>query len=366
MEPELHPTVLAEVCGAFRLGTVKSVTYLQDGRVNDSFLIRTSDGAYVLRRSRAERTTDAVSFEHALMAYLSGRGFPAPPLRTTIGGGTFLTIHGHIYRVTAFVPGQRCRPDDVTHLRVCAQTLARYHRLVADYGLPPRPGFVPILDELLAGLSSLPSQGDCMPPLQPTRPRPCGATETRRFWAADPRPQGAAPLGATGPLDWLDALHSNLVATCAKLTEVEPPPAVVVHASCRRESFVLLNGQVAAMLDYDSTHVDARALDLAIAVLSFALVRPEKTMLDVDRAAAFVAAYRVVAPIGRRELSLISWYMRARILKRALARYRHYRSVPQPSRAAKLQRAANLLRWLDEHEQALGSATTRAAEGTCA
>lgn len=335
MEPELRPALLAEVCAAFRLGPATSVTYLRDGRVNDNFLVRTPAGAYVVRRSRAERTTGAVEFEHALMIYLSERGFRAPRLRTTIGGGTFLTIDGHIYRATAFVPGERCSPLDVTHLRVCAHTLARYHRLVVDYGLPTRPGFVPILDELLAGLSTLPSQGECTPSPQPSD-------------------------------NWFDALRSDLVATCTKLAQPDPPPTVVVHASCRRGSFVLLKGQTAVMLDYDNAHVDARALDVAIALLSFALIRPDKTVLDLGRAAAFVAAYTVIAPISEAELGLISWYMRARILKRALARYRHYRAVPRPSRVAKLRRATSLLRWLDEHDEGLRSTMTRVVEATCA
>lgn len=335
MEPELNPALLAEVCRAFRLGPATSVTYLRDGRVNDSFLVRTPVGAYVVRRSKAERTTGAVEFEHDLMIYLAERGFRAPPLRTTIGGGTFLTIEGHIYRATTFVQGERCSPHDATHLRVCAQTLAHYHRLVADYGLPSRPGFVPILDELLAGLSSLPSRGECLPSPQPTD-------------------------------NWFDPLRTHLVATCVKLAQPDPPQAVVVHASCRRGSFVLLKGQTAAMLDYDNAHVDARALDVAIALLSFASIRPGKTALDLDRAAAFVGAYTVVAPISEAELDLISWYMRARVLKRALARYRHYRAVPHPSRAAKLRRATSLLRWLEEHEEALRSTMTRVAEATCA
>ncbi|MDQ4130007.1 MAG: phosphotransferase, partial [Actinomycetota bacterium] len=90
MEPQLPPGVLAEVCRAFRLGHARSVTYLREGRVNDNFLIRTDDGSFVVRRSHTGRTDEAVAFEHALIGYLSRRGFPTPPLRTRIGGASFL------------------------------------------------------------------------------------------------------------------------------------------------------------------------------------------------------------------------------------------------------------------------------------
>ncbi len=106
-------------------------------------------------------------------------------------------------------------------------------------------------------------------------------------------------------------------------------------------------------------------LDLAIALLS-TLVRPAKTMLDLARAVAFVAAYTTVVPIDASERNLLSWYLRVRKLKRALARHRYYRAFPHPSRAAKLRCTINLLRWLDEHEGACGSATTLVAEGRCA
>ncbi|MFN2558031.1 MAG: phosphotransferase [Nitriliruptorales bacterium] len=342
MEPQLPPSVLAEVCRAFRLGTPSSVTYLPDGRVNDNFLVRTDTGSYVVRRSHTRRTLESVTFEHALMGHLSRRGFPTPPLRTMIEGTSLLALDEKIYRVTTFVSGERCHSEE--DVRVCARTLAFYHRLVADFGLPARPGFVPIHEELAAGLAQLPAceslrapSASKRPLLRPTEPHPLGS--------ADPLPPG-----------WPSAFRKSLTTTCSRLAAVEPPPAIVVHASCRRESFVLQDGQVAAMLDYDNAHVDARTLDLAIALLSFAVVRPGKTALDLGRAAAFMAAYAVVTPIAGTELTLISWYIRARILKRALARYRHHRAVPQRSRAAKLQRATKLLQWLDEHEEAFRSA----------
>ncbi|MDQ4130294.1 MAG: phosphotransferase [Actinomycetota bacterium] len=323
MEPQLPPGVLNEVCRAFRLGAARSVTYLREGRVNDNFLVHSDVGSYVLRRSHPGRTVEAVAFEHALIGYLSRRGFPTPPLRTMIGGASFLALDDELYRVTAFVPGERCRAGE--DLRACARTLALYHRLVAGYGLPPRPGFVPIRDELAAGRSLLPPASSSLP-------------------------------------GWIPALQAVLTATCARLTEAEPPPTVVAHASCRRESFVLRDGHVVAMLDYDNAHVDARTLDLAIALLSFAVVRPDKTVLDLDRASRFLAAYADVTPLVPAERAIIVWYMRARILKRALARYRDYRLVPRPSRATKLQLATRLLRWLDEHEEAIVSATSGNAE----
>lgn len=342
MEGDLPTAVLAQVCGTFQLGSATSVTYLPHGRVNDSFLVQTSIGTYVVRRSRFERTADAVASEHALIAHLSERGFPTPPLRTTADGRTFLVVGERIYRVTTFVPGEHCRADDPSHLRACARTLARYHRLVADYDPSPRAGFVPVLHELLAGLSTLPTTGKGGP----------SATSS-------PRPSDEA-----GVLGWPYPLQATLEATCARLAESEAPPTVVVHASCRRESFVFRDGRLVAMLDYDNAHADVRTLDLAIALLSFAMVRPAKTFLDVERAAAFVAAYSELTPIDPSELALIPWYLRARILKRELTRYRRYRSHPGPSREEKLHRAATLVRWLDEHERALRSTWSCAAEGS--
>jgi hypothetical protein len=49
-------------------------------------------------------------------------------------------------------------------------------------------------------------------------------------------------------------------------------PRLVVHAGCRRGSVLIEDGEVKVILDFDSSHDDARAVDLVVAVQDYAKV----------------------------------------------------------------------------------------------
>lgn len=326
---DLAPRVLEELTAAYGLGRVRRLRALEGGQVNESYELRTDAGRYVVRRSREGRSFAAVEFEHSLMEYLSDHGFPVPPLLRTRDGESCHPVEGRPYRITGFVEGGPYSPEDARHLAAAARTLALYHRLVQGYD-PGRekPGLRSILADLEEGL--------------------------RLPW-----PPSGRPLADVSPAlaECLACLGRQLLATCAWLVKSDAvPPRVVVHASCREGSFIFRGARVVAMLDYDLAHTDARTLDLGIALLSLAAVRPAKTRLDPAAALAFLRAYRQVAPISGDELALLPWYLRARILKRQIVRYEHALARPSPKREAKLLRAAAMLAWLDANESSLREA----------
>ncbi len=325
--------VMDELAAAYGLGPVRAVEYRPEGRVNDNFVVDTDTGRYVLRRSNVKRGSEAVRFEHRLVEHLLSRGFPAPVLVYTPVGASHHLCGDRVYRATRFLQGDPWAADEVGNVEEVARTLARYHRLVRGFAAEgPKAGFRPIVDELREGAFVWGAQGD---------PGPDGST----------LPIVQRPLEAA-----LEKLDRALHATLARLEQPDGAslPRLVIHGSCRMASFIFKDGRVVAMLDYDNAYPDVRVLDVAIGILSFALVRPGKTSLDRGRAVAFTGAYHDVDPLTAEEQALLPWYMRARILKRELMRYANFVRKPTADREAKLLRAVARLAWLDEHQDLLG------------
>ena len=332
---EAIPTaVMDELAAAYGLGAVRAVEYRPEGRVNDNFVVDTDTGRYVVRRSNVKRGSESVRFEHRLVEHLLSHGFPAPVLVYTPVGASHHLCGDRVYRATRFMQGDPWVADEVGNVEEVARTLAHYHRVVrgfADGGA--KAGFRPIVDELRDGAF-----------LQATQAGPGLDVST----VATVKP----PLR-----DVLERLDRALGAILARLEQPDGAslPRLVIHGSCRVASFIFVNGRVAAMLDYDNAYPDVRVLDVAIGILSFALVRPDKTSLDRRRALAFMRAYHHADPLTAEEQALLPWYMRARIVKRELMRYTNFVRRPTADREAKLERAVARLDWIDEHQHVLAS-----------
>lgn len=334
-EITLDYPALAEVLEVYEIGAALKIGYIEEGRVNQNYDLLTETGRYVLRRSSGRRVLKDVIREHHLIGYLDANGFPTPPLVRTRDGADYYVSDDRIYRVTRFVEGSKYDPANPSHLREVARTLARYHGLVRLYegAGQKKEAFRPILDTLREGLRRSSARGD----------------EDRA--AETPIPPDLAV--------WPEFFRAQLARVVARLEEgdrQEELPRTMIHGSCRVESFIFRGDGVAAMLDYDNGYADVRVLDIAIALLSFALIRTgEKDSFDPALITAFLEAYQSVEPMSPTELSLVPWYMRARILKRELGRYGSYLRTPRATKEKKLRREAAKLAWLDANEARLAS-----------
>jgi Ser/Thr protein kinase RdoA (MazF antagonist) len=106
-------------------------------------------------------------------------------------------------------------------------------------------------------------------------------------------------------------------------------PRLVVHAGCRRGSVLIEGGEVKVILDFDSSHDDARVVDLVVAVHDYAKVYgdPEsdayKVPLDLTVARTFLRAYEEETdePLTSAEIEALPAFLTAKRLKRALGRF---------------------------------------------
>lgn len=289
---------LAALRGAFDVGDWREVQPLPAGK-SQHYLLTTTLGRFVLRRSYRSKTAEAVRFEHELVAHLRAGGFPAPEFVPTVEGEPCAEVDGRLWRMALFVSGSAASAEVPGQVEAVAEALARYHRLVEGFsaGVPaPEAPLVPVA--LAERLAAVPTE--------------------ERFLAA-------LPEGLAAPLRFALAEGRTVHRRLEQLYRVLP--MTIIHAGCRRGSALFDGGRLRVVLDFDSAHHEARALDVAVAVHDFAKVYGDpaspdyKVHLDRAVAARFVTAYQRVAPLAPEELEAVPMLLVAKRLKRALGRY---------------------------------------------
>jgi Ser/Thr protein kinase RdoA (MazF antagonist) len=296
VERDALPVERLEVC--YDLGRWEQLAGMPLGK-NQHWSFAATAGRFVLRRSYRAKTPDGIRFEHELVAHLRANGFPGPVYVPTVHGAPCAEVDGRLWRVAEFVPGRAARIADVDDSRKYGALLARYHQMVEGFEASvPKPEAELIPSALRARL-----------------------TETAHL-AGGVTLTDALAAGFEGTLTRAEQVCSRLEALYPNL------PRTLVHAGCRRGSVIFDEAdRVAVVLDFDSAHTEARALDLAVGVFDFAKIYGEpgsadyKVHLEPVSAAAFLEGYRSVTPLGEAELEAVPLLILAKRLKRALGRY---------------------------------------------
>jgi homoserine kinase type II len=325
----------------YDFGPWQSVDLLPAGK-SQHYRITTDGGEYILRRSHSSRTLEEVHFEHALVAHLRDNGFPAPVFVPGVSGDTSVAVNGDLYSASVFVKGSPYQAGNIEHLREAARTLARYHRIVASFGLSPPRSREPFLSETLRErLAAMPSPEII-------------SDFSARYGDQDPRiPDLLASLPYV--LERGEAAQHRLERLYPELFKL------VIHGGCRRGSTLFKGDRLVAMLDFDSARPEARVLDLAIAFHDFGKVwgdpgSPDfKVPLDLRIVSEFLDAYQEINPLEEAEIEALPTLLAARPLKRALGKYRSIIEDLQTVQGH-LRKAAQevaRVRWLEAHQQEL-------------
>jgi homoserine kinase type II len=331
---------LEALAAFYPIGAWRSVEPIKGGK-NDHAHVVADGGQYVLRRSQRLRSAEALAHEHALIDYLRQHGYPAPGVVRTVDGGTYATVRQRLYTLFVFVEGDRYDGGRPEHLCQAGRSLARYHQLVAGY-----------------------------------RPPVNGAEEEHLARALARRSKTFAELMVRASSDHAELLvdYRTLLNMANRVVEplaaLHPElPKLVIHGGCRRGSTIFDGDRLVAVLDFDSAHREARALDIAVALHDFGKIYGDpaspdfKVALDLDRVAAFMAAYGEIETPSPAELEAVPLMMRAKRIKRAMGKtlkYLRAGDVP-PNEGKKLHMELRRLRWLDEHDAGLREAVAGAA-----
>lgn len=123
-----------QILASWNIGAVESVAVPATGTINQTQIISTRAGRWVLRRYR-RRDRIGVEREHALIAYARAQGVPAVAPVPLTEGTTILEHEGRSYALFPHAPGVQVaradlRSDQIAAMGVC---LARLHVALASY-----------------------------------------------------------------------------------------------------------------------------------------------------------------------------------------------------------------------------------------
>jgi Ser/Thr protein kinase RdoA (MazF antagonist) len=335
---------VSALADAYDLGPWESIEMWPGGK-SDHYRLSVGSGEYAIWRSHRSRNSTDMRFEHELVAHLCNSGFPAPVVVPTVSGDTCAAVDGDLYSVSVFVDGSGYEAGNAEHLRESARALAEYHRISASFRPLSSRFQEPFLNEILRErLTEMP---------------PPEAISDFADAYADQDPQIPDLLESLyyaleksedvlGLLDWL---YPEL-------------PLLTIHGGCRRRSTLFSGDRLITMLNFDRARYEARVLDLAIALHDFAKVFGErgtpdsKVPLDLEVVAGFLGAYLQTNPLEPAEVEALPALLAARLLKRALGKYRSMIEEAPVSQGHVRKTAQEVarVRWLEAHGKELRTA----------
>lgn len=266
----------------------------ESGASNDSWFVETTSGEVVVRRSHDLKTAASLRFEQALLAYLEGRGYPAPTVVPTRTGATSLLIDELHHMVTRRLPGVLCDVQVPAQYAAAAHAFGWFHDLVRD--LPTTQS--PLESSSLALISPTAQEHleralSVAGPLLPTEQR----DELRRDgeWLGQEMALAREELGGRlGELTYL-----------------------ITHGSWGPTAVLFEDGRLSGVVDFDRAAHDLLSLDLATALWVFcAPAESRRAVLGIDPGAVstFLRAYARGGRVSEADLEALPVALRVRRL----------------------------------------------------
>src|SRR5437016_11323128 len=281
------------------------------------YRLRASIGEFALLKPRPvsrEHSYGTIPREELLRAnkifyHLARHGFPAPAPLLTSSGSTIATINGEHYAVYPYVAGRAMVRGDTRQLTKAGSTLGDYHRIMAGYPrrmsrseepFPSRSS--DLLDSFTENVESLNGQ--------------------------------PAALGIEASLDYFKDSLWDIELSLLRLP-YENLPKLTIHGDYRRQNILFQGDRLAAVIDFHRSRLEARPLDLAIALADILPRTSNGQALSLVR--SFIRSYERIQPLSADEQEVLPVLVEARVAWRAFRRIR--RLVNTEDRKEMLRRA---------------------------
>jgi homoserine kinase type II len=243
------------VLSHYALGQLQAAQRIEQGFVNENWIVETDRGRYILKRHRPDlykperaKDTRIILGQHDLIKWLREAGFPAPAIVPTAGGETLLILNGELYEIQDYIEGDPYDHNRSAHLEAAAITLGRYHASVQ--GFAPR---------------ALCAWGELYSPANASAPLRLVSTHLHEACQLDEAP---------GLLSVIEQLRSRADGLAARFARHGTLPRLVIHGDYHAGNLLFRDDQIVGVVDYDSANWQPRVVEVAEALIYFASPRP--------------------------------------------------------------------------------------------
>jgi homoserine kinase type II len=277
---------LAAFVADYGLGEVVSFKGIAEGVENSNFLLKTSEGTYILTLYEKRVEASDLPFFLGLMEHLAARGISCPLPLKSLSGEMIGRLAGRPAALITFLEGIWHRHPSAVHAGAVGEALARFHLAGSDFALRrpnalDRFGWRPLYERCAARADEV---------------APGLASEI------------AAELDAV-EADWPENL-----------------PSGVIHADLFPDNVFFLGDTLSGLIDFYFACNDSFAYDLGICLNSWCF--EDDGAYNRDKGRAMLAAYDAVRPLGRAEWAALPLLCRGSSLRFLLTRLYDWLNVP--------------------------------------
>ena len=298
----LRPDTLEALASSFRLGSAIQAGKPALGAHYVVYQLHTPLGDFAVLKPRpfainASYGTSLLAELHRanrIFHHLARHGFPAPAPILTMAGSTIATINGEHYAIYPFVHGRAMLRGNVRQVAEAGAALGSYHRIMGDYrgrtsrSEEPFPSrFQDRLDLFTENVDSLGGQ--------------------------------PAALGIEASLNYFKDSLLDIELSLLRLP-YENLPKLTIHGDYRRQNILFKGDRLAAVIDFHRSRLEARSLDLAIALADILPRISNGHALSLAR--SFISSYERIQPLSADEQAALPVLVEARVAWRAFRRIR--------------------------------------------
>lgn len=324
---------LAIVLSHYDIGPIDRITrYPRGSRRAPKVRIESSSGVYLLKR-RAPGRDDAarISFTEDLYAHLVAREYPvAPIVRTRDGQHAVLQRAGRAYELFRYIRGKR---DDgsAASAQEAGAALGRLHGTLDSMETEAVPTSASFHGDKRAARLL-----ECVP-------------------AAIARAVGVIPDSVRPTCEYLGKAYRR-AAQRVTGAGLDALPGTVIHGDWHPGNLIYREGRIEAVLDFDSSRIEPRIVDLANGALQFGMTSSRigddpdvwPSRLDLDRTRALIRGYEEENdPLTTTERAIFPWLLIEALVVESVAPIAQAGQFAHLDGAAFLAMVERKIRWIE-------------------
>ena len=245
---EIKGQDLAIVLSRFDIGSIELISeYKKGSRRAAKVLVRASKGKYLLKRRALGRDgLNQVKFAHGVQKVLAEHRFPVAGLVETIDGETIVVHYGRIYELFSFMFGKRF-DKTIPAAAESGRVLAHFHDILRDF--PEEPTSKGNSFHKGAKMLGVISE----------------VTKILEEHEDSPHLNGIEMT-----VEYLRDQYETATNTVERVG-FSSLPTSIVHGDWHPGNTLYKDGEIIAVIDFDSLRIDQRITDIANGALQFSM-----------------------------------------------------------------------------------------------